>query len=274
MLQTSAIIYCATDPLLSVRGKIQPGFEDFTAALEHAGVPVVWVSSRTRLQLDEPRRKLGHNHPFIGEGGSGVYLPEGYFHLRPIKTARFGRFTCIPAAEPQPVAAEALEDLSRETRVPVVTLTSLSSRELRHNLGVPGREAEVARHRDFDELFFFAGSSHQDIERFEMEARRRKVQLRRRGTFWSLAVGASLKLCVSELSKLYDRALRSHPIVVGIATPEEAKELFPACDRTILLTDTAFNSDFETQRARASREIPISAPDAWDRVLESITVRR
>jgi hypothetical protein len=87
-------------------------------------------------------------------------------------------------------------------------------------------------------------------------------------------VGASLKLCVSELSKLYDRALRSHPIVVGIATPDEAKELFPVCDRTILLTDTAFNSDFETQRARAGREIPISAPDAWDRVLESITVRR
>jgi len=25
----------------------------------------------------------------------GVYLPEGYFHLRPPKTVRLGRFTCL-----------------------------------------------------------------------------------------------------------------------------------------------------------------------------------
>lgn len=274
MLQTSAVVYCAVDSLVPVRGRVQPGFEDFSAALEHAGVPLVWVSSRTRLQLDDPRRKLGHTHPFIAEGGCGVYLPEGYFHLRPAKTMRLGRFTCIPLAEPQAAASEALEELSADTGVPVVTLASLRPRELAQNLGLPAREAELARHRDFDEPFFIAGSSREDVERFAAEARQRKAQLRQNGTLWSLAVGADVRACVRELAKLYERALRSHPVVLGIATAAEAKELFPACDRTILLTETAPESESDPQGGRASKEMPLSAPDVWDRVLESITARR
>lgn len=286
LLQTAAVVYCAVDSLVPVRGKAWPGFDEFMAALEHAGVPIVWVSSRTRFQLDAPRRELGHNHPFIAEGGCGVYLPEDYFHLRPAKAMRLGRFTCIPVAEPQPAASEALEELSEETGVSVVTLASLRPRELAQNLGVPVREAELARHRDFDEPFFFAGSSSKDIERFVAAARERNLQLRQSGMLWSLAVGANLKQCVTHLAKLYDRALRSHPTVLGIATPDEAKELFPACDRTVLLSDEARDAEEEgevgdaaaeerPQRGlRASREIPLAAPDVWERVLEGITARR
>ncbi len=96
MLQTPALIFCAVDSLLPQRGKMLAGFDDFSATLEHAAIPLIWVTNRTRLQIDEPRRKVGHNHPFIAEGGSGVYLPEGYFHLRPAKTVRLGRFAVGP----------------------------------------------------------------------------------------------------------------------------------------------------------------------------------
>jgi mannosyl-3-phosphoglycerate phosphatase len=334
LLQTTAVVYCAVDSLLPMRGGAHPGFDEFMAALEHSGVPIVWVSSRTRFQLDAPRRELGHGHPFIAEGGCGVYLPEGYFHLPQPKTMRLGRFTCIPVAEPQPAASEALEELSEETAVPVVTLASLKPRELAQNLGLPAREAELARHRDFDEPFFFAGSSSKDIERFVTAARRRKLPLRQNGMLWSLAVGANLKQCVTGLAKLYDRALHSHPTKLGIAGEDEAQELFPACDRTILLSDEnradepaapdeegnlgraqhSFGSAQDTtdparqpgppeggrytgaaplqgkssgeegevghvagraeRGLRASRTIPFSAPDLWERVLESITVRR
>ena len=272
LLQTSAVVYCAVDSLVPIRGKACPGFDEFLAGLEHAGAPIVWVSGRTRFQLDGPRRELGHNHPFIAEDGCGVYLPEGYFHLPQPKTMRLGRFTCIPIAQPQPAASEALQELTDETSVPVVTLASLRPKELAQNLGLATREAELARHRDFDEPFFFAGSSNKDTERFVAQAGERKLQLRRNGVLWSLAVGASLKRCVTELAKLYDRALRSHPTILGIATPDEAKELFPACDRTILLAKE--ERETETPSVRAAREIPLSAPDVWDRVLEGITARR
>src|ERR1700693_4252434 len=133
-------------------------------------------------------------------------------------------------AEALPAAANALEALSEETNVPVVALSSLSPRELAQNTGLPQREAELLRQRDFDELFFFAGASEPDIQRFQQEAAKRKAQGRPRGSLWSCAVAASLSSCVRDLSELYQRSFRAHPLNIAIASPDEAGELFPAGD--------------------------------------------
>lgn len=274
MRQTPCVLYIAVDGLIPPRGKSAAGLDEFTAALDHAGIPAVWVTNRSRLEFDAARRKHAHTHPFIAEGGSGVYLPEGYFHLRPEKTIRLGRFTCVPMAETLPAAANALEALSEETHVLAVALSSLSPRELAQNTGLPQREAELVRQRDFDELFFFAGASEKDIRRFVQAGREKKYELRQHGVMWSLAIGASLKRCIQSLAKLYDRALRYHPTIVGIAKPEESKELFAACDRNILLTDakTEEASDASapaTHGARA-RRYSLHDPEVWELILEQI----
>src|SRR5271168_4779719 len=184
--QTSFILYIAIDDLIPANGRSVPGLDEFTAGLDHRGIPAVWLTRRTRLQLDDPRRKLAHTHPFIAEDGCGVFLPEDYFHLRPhashsqprgTATVRLGRFTCLPVAEQQPAASEALEALAAETGASVLPLRSLPPRELAQNTNLPLREAELARQRDFDELFFFAGASQQDIERFRAAAHSQNIQL-------------------------------------------------------------------------------------------------
>jgi len=272
--QTPCVLYIAVDGLIPPRGKSVAGLDEFTAALDHAGIPAVWVTNRSRLEFDAARRKHAHTHPFIAEGGSGVYLPEGYFHLRPEKTIRLGRFTCVPMAETLPAATSALEALSEETEVPVVALSSLSPRELAQNTGLPQREAELVRQRDFDELFFFAGASAKDIQRFVQAGREKKYELRQHGVMWSLAIGASLKRCIQSLSKLYDRALRYHPAIMGIAKPEESKELFAACDRSMLLTDgkNEEGSDGSSEAAHGARTKRYSLydPDVWELILEQI----
>jgi predicted mannosyl-3-phosphoglycerate phosphatase (HAD superfamily) len=273
LLQTPAIVFCDVDGLIPARGKMAPGFDEFSAGLQHAAIPNVWVTMRNRLQIDDPRRKLGHNHPFIAEGGCGVYLPEGYFHLRPAKTMRLGRFTCLPVAEPQPAAAEALEELSAETGVPVVPLRSLSPRELAQNSGLPAQQAELVRHPDFDEPFFFAGAADGDVARFAAESVSRNWQVRQRGVLRSLAIGASLKQCVRELSKLYARALRSQPKIIGIASEDGASELLAACDRGFVLVDrTSDGSDGARERLPARfREIQAGSADGWERIIGALT---
>jgi len=272
--QTPCVLYIAVDELIPTRGRSVAGLDELTATLDHAGIPAVWVTNRSRLEFDAARRKHAHTHPFIAEGGSGVYLPEGYFHLRPEKTIRLGRFTCVPMAETLPAAANALEALSEETNVAVVALSSLSPRELAQNTGLPQREAELVRQRDFDELFFFAGASQKDIQRFVQAGREKKYELRQHGVMWSLAIDASLKRCIQSLSKLYDRALRYHPTIVGIAKPEDSKELFAACDRSILLTDGKNEEASDTRPpatpgARTKR-YSLHDPEVWELILEQI----
>jgi len=96
-----------------------------------------------------------------------------------------------------------------------VTLRSLSVRELVQNTGLPPREAELARQRDFDELFFFAGASPVQIERFLADGRKQGIDLRQHEVLWSAAIGASTQRSIAALSRLYDRALRYHAPSVG-----------------------------------------------------------
>jgi predicted mannosyl-3-phosphoglycerate phosphatase (HAD superfamily) len=273
--QTSAIVFFAIDSIVPVRGKSHAGFDEFIAKLDHTGLPIVWVTARSRLQMDEPRRKFGHQHPFIGENGCGVYLPEDYFHLRPTKTVRMGRFTCIPVAEVQPAASEALESVAEETGISVVPLRSLAPRELAQNTGLPTRDAELARQRDFDELFFFAGASQADEQRFAAETARRNAVLRQQGVLWSLAVGANVSQCIRDLSKLYERALRSHPAIIGIATPAEAEGFLSVCDRGLILANQSqLDSLAEASRGTKNKVLPRNSPDVWDLVLAAVTARK
>ena len=154
-LRSTSVVFCAIDNLIGLTSKALIGFPEFVEGLAEAEIPLVPVTGRGRLQIDNTLRKFDLGHPFIAEGGCGAYLPEDYFHLKPPRSLRLGRFTCIPHAAPQPAAAEILDTLSEETGIEVAALRGLSPRELSQNVGLPQREAELLRQRDFDELFLF-----------------------------------------------------------------------------------------------------------------------
>jgi predicted mannosyl-3-phosphoglycerate phosphatase (HAD superfamily) len=247
MLRRQQTVYVAVDPFFSPRGRVLHRFDEFLAGLADAQIPCVWLTSATRAQLDEPRRRLGQSDPYIGENGCGVYLPEDYFHLKSKRTVRMGRYTCIPIAKPQPAAAEALDELATDLDVSVVPLRSLSPRELSQNTGLPPKEAELVRMRDFDELFFFAGASEEEIAKFAMEAKARSLVFQRAGAFWSLSCGGDLAACIRELGELYDRASHAHALRIGVtlapaAEPEPGSstaQRFPAAavDRMLFVTE-------------------------------------
>jgi hypothetical protein len=188
---------------------------------------------------------------------------------------RLGRFVAIPVAKPQPAAAEALELLSEQSSVETVPLRSLSPRELIQNSGLPRNEAEAIRQRDFDELFFFAGASDKDIQRFLRQAAHLKFSVRPHGTLWSVAVQSSVASCVRELRKLYDRAFHRPAFLVGLATAPDSKELFPACDRAILLTERASTEGAgKPKSGPTAKALPLFQQDTWQVALEAIENRQ
>jgi mannosyl-3-phosphoglycerate phosphatase len=275
MRPSTAVVYCAIDSLITVQAKDVAGFSAFLEALTENGIPCVWCTSRTRIQLDAAIRKFGHGHPFVAEGGCGVYIPEDYFHLKPARTMRLGRFTCIPVATLLPAAAQALEEIAEETGISVVPLSALSPRELSQNVGLPQKDAELLRQRDFDELFFFAGASDHDAQTFAEAAAKQKAALRHRDIFWSVSIGADMRKCVRELSTLFERSMRARPFNVALGTSEEGRDLFPACDRAMLLKDRpGVEHAVSGSEKRQAMELEMSSPDVWERALEAIQTRR
>lgn len=274
MRASTTVVFCTIDDLIPVSGKPLLGFPEFLDSLADAGIPVVWVTSRNRHQLDASLRRWATVAPFIAESGSGVYLPEDYFHLKPARTIRLGRFTCIPVATPEPAASEALGELADDTGISVVPLRSLSTHELVQNTGLARREAEALCQRDFDELFFFAGTPDPEIRRFQQEAARKKFCVKQQGSLWSLAVNASLSTCVRELRKLYDRALHMPAFAIALATTSESNELIAACDRAVLLADRRAPELAAQPNRAVPKVLPLFSAETWSQALEMIENRQ
>jgi hypothetical protein len=144
---------------------------------------------------------------------------------------------------------------------------------LAQNLGLAQKEAELARQRDFDELFFFAGATAEHMEQFDIAARSKRIALRPRGALWSLAIGASLPRCIQDLAKLYDRALHAHARTIGIATASDTTSIASACDRVVLLTRKALAEKEVAPAARRDRrvmELTLNSSDMWERLLSEL----
>ena len=273
MKQTPIVVYLALDAFLPLSARPEPGLAGFLEALDENSIPVVLMTGRSRLQMDAPLRRLRHAHPFIAESGSGVYLPEDYFHLRVERMVRLGRFVCLPIAEPQPAAERALAALSEATGVPVVTLRSLSPRELAQNTGLPPREAELVRQRDFEEMFFLAGADEEAIRRFRAEARQRNLVLHKLPPLWALSVGADSRPAIKKLRALYDRALHAHPATVGVGAPEALEDSLQGCDRIVLLSLRQAPGQTRGADGGRIRSVVLPAGADWSDLIPLLTQR-
>jgi mannosyl-3-phosphoglycerate phosphatase len=51
--------------------------------LERDQVPVILTTSKTRAEVEALRLELNNSHPFIVENGAAIYIPQGYFSVKP-----------------------------------------------------------------------------------------------------------------------------------------------------------------------------------------------
>jgi hypothetical protein len=134
----------------------------------------------------------------------------------------------------------------------------------------------LVRQRDFDEPFFFAGASQEQTNRFLADGGKRGMQFRQHGVLWSAAIGASTQRCIAQLTRLYDRALRHHAHSVALGTADLAADLFPFCDRGILLAGRG--REMETTSSNPPhyprcREISLESAEVWEQVLGIVGAR-
>jgi mannosyl-3-phosphoglycerate phosphatase len=245
--------------------------EEALEEIERRRVPLVFVTSKTRAELEVLRRKLGHGHPFVTENGGGIFIPQGYFNLPLEGARRAGRYQCVALARPYKEIVSALEELAAEAGVTVVGFHQMSAREIAQNTGLSLQEAELARQREFDEPFFFAGAGEEDIHKFGQAARRRRFEFAQGGRFWHLAAGSDKGRAVRHLVKLYRTARRSRLRSVGLGDSPNDLSLLAAVDQAVLLPqpDGTFASDVLSRLPHVLRGAA-AGPAGWNQAVLQI----
>lgn len=272
MLAPRVIIFTPSNLLGFPTRDAHPASEALSE-IERRNIPLVLSTRGTRAQLEPLRRKIGHGHPFVTEGGGGLFIPDGYFALRLEGAKRMGRYLCVPFGRSSQEAGEAVEDIAREARAEAVRYAEMNAREISRNTGMTERDAEGSREREFSERFFLAGNADLAVPSFERIAGEQNWQIRRSEPFWELSSGNDEGKAVRYLMRLYREALRSRVRSVGVGTSVEDFSLLAASDQAFILplNSDSFDEKLVSKLPNAAR-IDVPGTAGWNQtVLDTLS---
>lgn len=269
MLAARHVIFTDLDgTLLDLHSYSWAAAEEALEEIERRRVPLVFVTSKTRAEVEVLRQKMGNAHPFVTENGGGLFIPNGYFNQPMIGSTRAGHYHCFALGKPYSEVVAALEEISRKAGAEVAGFHDMSVREVAENTGLSPRQAELAREREFDEPFFFAGANEEAIGRFMELAGQRGFQVARGGRFWHFFSGSDKGRAVRQLIGLYRKAMQGRVRTVGLGDSANDIPLLTAVDQAVLLPvlEGKFDED-ATARLRSVRRGPAAGPAGWNDIV-------
>jgi mannosyl-3-phosphoglycerate phosphatase len=229
-------------------------------------IPLVFCTSKTRAEVEFLRRKMDVEHPFITENGGGIFIPHGYFRHRLEGARTVKSFHCLALARPYEEITAALEELAVEAGVEAVGFHQMRPKEIADNCGLPQAHAELAKLRDFDEPFFFAGSTPEAEERFVALARGRKLEISRGSRFWHLHGGSDKGRAVRLLMDHFRKSRRGERLrSVGLGDAANDIPMLAATDQAILVQryDGSYDQSALEKLPRATRALA-PGPEGWN----------
>ena len=122
--------------------------------LKNNGIPIVFCSSKTRVEQEYFRKRLGIDDPFIVENGAAIYIPRGYFGISVSEARDLGEYLVIELGIPIEKLLDTSRDLIRKYEGRVKWVHEMSAEEVMEITGLPRDQAILAKQREYSLAFY------------------------------------------------------------------------------------------------------------------------
>jgi len=116
-------------------------------------IPWVFVTSKTRAEVEFWRRETGNTHPYIVENGAALVIPPGYFPSPIPKSRLLDGSEIVEWGTPYLLLVKALQRASDKAHCRVRGFHDMTPAEIAAETGLPLEQARLAAMRQFDEPF-------------------------------------------------------------------------------------------------------------------------
>jgi mannosyl-3-phosphoglycerate phosphatase len=237
-------------------------FEPARTALEallEAGIPLIFCTSKTRLETEHWRQALTNIHPFIVENGGAVFVPEGYFGPEAGFDKRDGGYGVLEVGRPYPELRQALEGIRASTGLPLRGFGDMTVKEIAERCGFTRQDAALAAMREYDEPFI--GIEEEMLPRVVQKAGALGCQVVSGGRFHHLVGGSDKGRAVRALRSLYE--VSRGPIrTVGLGDSANDEPMLRAVDIPILIRRPD-GSYLEAVHLPELIIAPYAGPEGW-----------
>lgn len=143
--------------------------------LRAGNIPCIFVTSKTRAEVEHWRRETGNTHPFIVENGGALVVPQDYFPA-PLPGGRVRGdmtregATTIEWGTAYEALVDALQQAAAQTNCRVRGFSEMSVAEVASACALPEEQARLARMREYDEPFLVLDPARGAALRARIEA--------------------------------------------------------------------------------------------------------
>jgi mannosyl-3-phosphoglycerate phosphatase len=180
-------------------------FEAALPALEHlklADIPLMFVTSKTRVEVEYWRRILGNDHPFVVENGGAAIIPQDYFPFQVDGIERDGHVVLEWGVRYDRLV-DVLERAAAESQCSIRGFHHMSVSEIAESCNMPVKMAKLAKTREYDEPFQILDSSRaRDLEAI---IEREGLRCTHGGRFRHIIGPNDKAKAVSELTRIFEQ---------------------------------------------------------------------
>lgn len=185
--------------------------------LERLAIPVIPATSKTRVEIEELRARLGIGGPFIVENGAAVFIPQPGFPQQPAGTLAQDGYWVHELSPPRQRWLQLLADLAVEFDGEFEYFFRAGPAGIARMTGLPPAQAALANRREYSEPVQWLGSPGRK-QLFMGRLRERGATVLQGGRFLSVSGNCDKGRALGWLRDVYRRRqpdLPCHDLAVG-----------------------------------------------------------
>jgi mannosyl-3-phosphoglycerate phosphatase len=212
-------------------------WEDARPALERCsdeGVPVIVVSSKTRAEIDDLRKRMGIEAPFVSENGGGIFFPHAPRRGLPAGTVESGGLWKWELGENYRVVVKAFREIGSDLPFPIKGFSDMDIKEISRLTGLDPEQSRLASDREFDEPFVVEFRDPSDEQLLKQAAARKGLNVTCGGRFHHL-FGHSGKGAAMEKLTTWYRSCHGSIITAALGDSPNDFAMLERADHPVLI---------------------------------------
>lgn len=244
--------------------------QDGLRALENAGIPLIFCTSKTRRETEYWRERTGNRHPFIVENGGAIYIPYDYFPFEVPDAFLRNGYQVIELEERYDRLRQFLR-YSQENIDP--TLRGFGDMSLEEIIALSGLSREMAayaREREYDEPF--SGGNEASLSRLRKEAEKSGLKILGGSRFHHLTGKSDKGYALQRLKRLY--AQHSGEVkTVALGDSQNDEAMLASADLAYLVQRPDGSYDSRVKLGQLTYA-PGIGPAGWNRAILNLLASR
>ncbi len=221
-------------------------------------IPLVICTSKTRVEIEQYRKKLGNKHPFISENGGGIFIPKKYFRFRFKYNKEDRYYFIIRLGAGYKRLLKVLSSIKK--RYGLICFHDMSVDELAKDAGLSREEARLAKRREFDSAFRILNPLHE--KKILTEIKKRKLNYTIGDRYYHIMGNSDKGKAVRILSELFKREY-GEIMTIGIGDSQNDFKMLDNVDNGYLVMHK--NRRYSSKKYLKAGDI---GPEGWNKAVK------